>query len=107
MKSIKYTVRVIYCMKMETLLMIIGFHNLIMYNIQNEVLNLYTKLYNEYKAIPRIDDEDSIAFNEIKHLGNWKKLYSDYPWNYLGYVFMFLANAINNAYEDTQVEFSF
>tara|TARA_B100000989_G_C19414164_1_gene415701 strand:+ start:72 stop:452 length:381 start_codon:yes stop_codon:yes gene_type:complete len=74
---------------------------------QNEVLNLYKKLYNEYKTIHGLNNEDGIAFNKIKTSGNWKKLYSDYPVHYLGYVLMLLSSLINKAYEDTQVEFSF
>ena len=66
----------------------------------HEVINLYNKLNKEYKEYPSPSNEDHLAFNNIKTSGNWKKLYSTYPVNYLGYVLMLLSSAINKAYKD-------
>lgn len=72
---------------------------------KNEVIEIYNKLHNEYQNIKRPNDEDSSAFNKIQNSGEWKLLYSTYPENYLELVCGLLSNAINRAYEDTQVNF--
>ena len=72
---------------------------------KDEVIEIYKKLHNEYKNIKRPNNEDADAFSKIQSSGDWRKLYSTYPENYLQLVGGLLSNALNRAYEDTQVDF--
>lgn len=74
---------------------------------KNEVIEIYNKLHNEYQNINRPNNEDIDAFTKISRSGEWKMLYSTYPDNYLALVCMLLSEAINRAYEDTQLKFDF